>query len=167
MGEIKSTLELIMERTKNLSMSSEEKEENRRQEWLKKSRGWIQRFLDHQIELEKVREALLNPAPPSGWEELLKKELVKGLAPEGDNSRRLLLLETLLREPAAPYQKILNSFDHLSAQEKERQDDRLRKQWAGLGISGSALLPNLETDPTWQDFYSRLRQDCLRELEKI
>lgn len=167
MGEIKSTLELIMERTQNLSMSPEEKEENRRQEWLKKSRGWIQRFLDGRMAPEKVQEELLIPAPPSGWEKLLKEELVKGLDLDGANEKRLLLLEVLLKHPSAPYQKILAAYADLATREKERQAERLRQHWSGQGISGSALVPNLEANSDWQDAYRRLRQNCLTELSKI
>jgi len=59
MGEIKRTLDLIMEKTKNLTMSPEEKEEIRRQEWLKKTRGWIQKFLDDLVDMDKIKTELL------------------------------------------------------------------------------------------------------------
>jgi hypothetical protein len=164
MGEIKSTLDLIMERTKTLSMSPEEKEENRRQEWLKKSRGWIQRFLDDRITLEKVQEELFTPAPPDGWQKILKEEIVGGLEPGRDNEKRLLLLETLLSIPVVPYRKMIASFHQMVDQEEERQNNRLRDHWAKQGISGSALVPNLEGDSSWKGFYAQTRKTTKEKM---
>jgi hypothetical protein len=167
MAEIKSTLELIMERTKNLSMSPEEKEENRRQEWLKKARGWIQRFLDDLISLDKVKEEFFTPDPPKEWPKILKEELAAGLEPGRDNEKRLLLMETLLSIPAVPYRDITASFDRMVNQEEERQKNRLIEQWAQKGISGSALIPNLEGDSFWKDFYEQTRKTSKEKMTDL
>jgi hypothetical protein len=164
MGEIKSTLDLIMERTKNLSMSSEEKEEVRRQDWLKKARGWIQKFLDDQIELDKIKGQVLSQAPPEGWEKMLKGELINGLEPGGDNERRYLLLKTLLNLPPAPYEALLEAFTHKVDQEKDRYRKEQKKHWAGQEISGSALVPNQDRNPAWKQFFEQARQDCKEKI---
>lgn len=164
MGEIKSTLDLIMERTKNLSLSSDEKEEIRRLEWLKKTRGWIQKFLDDQIESNKIKGELLGQEPPSGWQKMIKEELVAGLEPGGDNEKRFQLLQSLLDLPLSPYKQVLASFNQLVEQEKSHQGDRLIKGWAEQGISGSALVPNLDRDPAWKQFFEQARQDCKESI---
>ena len=167
MGEIKSTLDLIMERTKNLSMSPEEKEENRRQEWLKKAKGWIQRFLDDLVSSEKVQEELFSSAPPQEWQGLLKKELVDGLEPGRNNESRLLLMERLLNISKAPYREILLSFDKRVEAEGERQKVGLIELWAKEGISGSALVPNLEGDPLWKVFYEEAAKDSKEKMAEL
>jgi hypothetical protein len=164
MGEIKSTLDLIMERTKNLSMSPEEKEENRRQEWLKKARGWIQRFLDDLVSSEKVKEELFSPAPPEGWQGILKKELVDGLEPGRNNEKRLLLMERILNISEVPYREILRSFSHKVEEEGERQKKALVEHWREKGISGRALVPNLEGHPLWEDFYGKAVKDSKEKM---
>jgi hypothetical protein len=167
MAEIKSTLELIMERTKNLSMSPEEKEENRRQEWLKKARGWNQRFLDDLISLDKVKEEFFTPDPPKEWPKILKEELVAGLEPGRDNEKRLLLMETLLSVPAVPYREIIASFNQMVDQEEERQKNRLIEQWANQGISGSALVPNLKGDSFWKEFYEQAMKTTKEKIADL
>jgi hypothetical protein len=169
MGEIKSTLDLIMERTKNLSMSPEEKEENHRQEWLKKARGWIQRFLDEVVPLEKVREEFSSRALPEGWQGILKKELVNGLEPgrNNNNEKRLLLMETLLNISEAPYREILLSFDRRVEEEGERQKVGIVERWKGKGFSGSALAPNLEGDSLWKDFYLEAIKDSKEKMAEL
>ena len=162
MGEIKSTLDLVMEKTRNLSMSPEEKKEALRQEWLKKSRGLIQKWLDEQISLEKLKEDLFNPEPPLNWERDIKKELIQGLDPEGDNEKRLELLSTLLSLSPKPLVKILETFNLKLFQEKTERMERIKKQWRSEGISGSAVIPNLERDPAWRDFV-RLEKETVKE----
>ena len=55
MGEIKSTLDIIMEKTKGLTMTEEEKTEYRQQELTGKVRGLIQKFLEGVLKLEKFK----------------------------------------------------------------------------------------------------------------
>ena len=43
MGEIKSTLDLVLEKTKNLTLSSEEKEEQKQKEIEKRIKGMMQK----------------------------------------------------------------------------------------------------------------------------
>ena len=55
MAEIKSTLDIIMERTKNLTMTDEEKASFRRKEAEGKVKGWIQKYQDGAIGLDKLK----------------------------------------------------------------------------------------------------------------
>ncbi len=164
MGEIKSTLDLIMEKTKNLTMSSEEKKEIRRQEWLKKARGWIQKFLDDLADTRRVKTELLEKEPISGWEKILKKELVEGLDPEGNNEKRFELIKILLALPSEPYREVLASFTQQVEQQKDYFADALKEQLSVQGISGSAVVPNLEPDPSWKHFYEQEIQACRDEI---
>jgi hypothetical protein len=43
MGEIRSTLDIIMEKTRDLSLSPEEKRRLKGQEWLGRARGWVRK----------------------------------------------------------------------------------------------------------------------------
>ena len=54
MGEIKSTLELAMERTRKLAITQEEREEIKRQELLKKATGLSRRYMEGHIPLHEV-----------------------------------------------------------------------------------------------------------------
>ncbi len=165
MGEIKSTLDLIMEKTKGWSLSPEEKEAYRRQEWFKKAKGWIQRFLDGLLELQEVQEALTEGEPPSGWERLLKEELVAGLDPEGNNGKRLLLLEKLLGLSSESYRKTLEEFHRKVAEFKAQRQDQLSRGLAASGISGTAVVANVDQDPEWRRFYEQERERCQRALQ--
>ncbi len=152
MGEIKSTLDLIMEKTKGLTMSSEEKEEIKRQEWLKKVRGWIQKFQDDLVDLGKIKGELLNRDHPPDWTILLKKELIDGLDPDGRNQKRLQLINELLNISSEPFQKVLEVYHQQVNQSRAEQSGLLKNQLSAQGVSGSAVIPNLDPDPSWRRF---------------
>jgi hypothetical protein len=166
MGEIKSTLDLIMEKTKNLSLGPEEKKEIRRQEWLKKARGLIQKFLGKRIDLEKVKDELLGREIPSGGERILKRELIEGLEPGSDNEERLQLVKGLLNLPLNPYLKILESFNQKAHQEKLTRLNQMKRNWAAQGFSGPAIVPNLNSDPGWGLYLEQEKQTCKEKLAK-
>jgi hypothetical protein len=160
MGEIKSTLDLIMEKTKNLSMSAAEKEEIKQQEWIKKARGWIRKFLDEVVDLDKIKGELLEKEQPAGWKNLLKKELIEGLEPEGKNHKRIQLLNELLGIPSGPFEDILEVYhQHLNQVKAEKLTLR-QKELAAQGIFGSAVIPNLNRDPSWAAFLEQEKQSC-------
>ena len=46
MGEIKSTLDLVMDKTRHLTLSDEEKQEQKEKEFRKKLKGPAQKFQD-------------------------------------------------------------------------------------------------------------------------
>ena len=54
MAEIKSTLDIVMEKTKHLTLSSEEKAEMQLQDFLKKTPGYMGRILDGTLTPEQL-----------------------------------------------------------------------------------------------------------------
>ncbi len=58
MAEIKSTIDLIMERTKNLSASPQEREDYQRREREKHIRGLVLRLLDDSLTLDDIKDEL-------------------------------------------------------------------------------------------------------------
>jgi hypothetical protein len=164
MAEIKSTLDLIMEKTKGLTLSPKEKEEIRREEWLKKARGWIQKFLDGWVDMGKVKGELFSKEAPAGWKKILRPEIVGALEPEGDNEKRFELISSLLELPREPFLKILKVCDQKVEQEKIRLTDQLINRLSEQGISGSAVLPNLDRDPSWVRFVAQEKKTCKEEI---
>ena len=55
MAEIKSTLDLVMEKTKNLSLSSEERQAQKSKEIESRIRGLLQKFKDQALSADKFK----------------------------------------------------------------------------------------------------------------
>jgi len=78
MAEIRSTLDIIMEKTKNMTMSDKEKAEFKRQTLSGRIKGWVQKHLDNIISLKEITSQISSEREknPAMLEELLKKELI-------------------------------------------------------------------------------------------
>ena len=163
MAEIKSTLDLIMEKTKGLTLSPKEKEEIRREEWVKKAKGWIQKFLDGWINIEKVKSELSGKEAPTGWEKILQTEIIGPLDPEADNEKQFQLITEILKMPREPFMKILELFNQKAEGEKIRLADQSINRLSDQGISGSAVLPNLNRDPSWIQFITQ-EKEAVKEM---
>ena len=127
MGEIKSTLDIIMEKTKNLTLTPEEKEVLRREDWLKKTRGRIQKFLDGAIDLKRLKEETRTEERPPGAEGVLKEELVGELNPQGDNESRFLILKELFDTPIDPFREIVLEGQKRLEEEKRKKEPRTER----------------------------------------
>ncbi len=166
MAEIKSTLDLIMEKTKHLTLTEEEKKALHSQEVRGKVRGWVQKCLDGtldraRLQAEMEREGAGEPELRS---ELLR-ELSGRIDPEGENEILFQLLEEVLHRDTAPLREILERFQAELA-------ERIGVKTAGIKseleeqreISGSAVIPNLDRDPRWKEEREQLINSCLREI---
>ncbi len=58
MGEIKSTIDLVLEKTRNLTLSKEEKLGLAREELEKKIGGLLNRYLDNLLPISRLKEEL-------------------------------------------------------------------------------------------------------------
>ena len=55
MAEIKSTLDLVMEKTRHLSFSEQEKQEQHSHEFAKRIKGLIQQYQDQKLRVENLK----------------------------------------------------------------------------------------------------------------
>jgi hypothetical protein len=166
MGEIKSTLDIIMERTKNLTMNEEEKEGLRRTELAERVKGWVQRYSDNRI-TEKTLKSELKEEGKDNYpmlQELLKVELVESLKLDDDNVKIFGLMKNLLNIKDAPYVKIIKDFQMIAAIEKSKRLEAIKKVLTKKGVRGSAVIPNLDHDTEWNAYYQKVKNDFKKEV---
>lgn len=153
MGEIKSTLDLVMEKTRNLSLSAEEKESLKRTDFEKRLQSLLQQYADDIESVETLQRRI-----KSLQEELdvtdatLQVEAVfKRIDPDRDNGRWLVLLESMAPAAAGPLQESLAAYDQQRADLTTAAEQRLVEQLAQRhGIQGTAVKPNPTHDPDYQ-----------------
>jgi hypothetical protein len=168
MGEIKSTLDIIMEKTKGLTVTEEEKETFRKKETEGKVRGLLQRFLDGFIDPERLKNEIgdLGEKRYGMAREALVRECMGLMDPGQDNTRLLNALENAVGLDIAPIQKIIVDYNRdLEQQKTDRQQD-LQKNLEGLGISGSAVVPNIHADQEWIRYLSEMKKGFQEKIEK-
>lgn len=170
MAEIKSTIDLIMERTKNLSASREERESWHRQEREKHIRGLIQRLLDDGLTLDDVKEELdreRKKGQPGEVRVLVGQALAGHVDPETDNERLFRIVCELAGTPEKRLQDVLRACQAEFFARKTALVERQRGELESAGISGSAVLPNAEADPQWAARRDEMQASCSKRIAEL
>jgi hypothetical protein len=173
MAEIKSTLELAMERTKKIAISEEEREEIKRKEMLQKVNGLFHRYREGHLPLNEIlreiermdrkmrtmgKEILL-----SQWIDALslsdkEESLFKGI--ESVKQRSIDEVKQKFNHLLSEYQKEKEKIKHT---ESAQLEDLLRRE----GIYGSAVVPNIEGSEIWKKESEKLDHSYRTKLEEI
>ena len=170
MGEIRSTLDIIMEKTKNLQITEEEKAEIQRKETAAKVKGLLQRYLDGLLGMEDISREIGNMSKDARrWaKEALKNECMERIDFEKDNTQVLELLEEILGLDMRGVRELIEEFKNNSLKEAERIKGQMEKELRNKGIQGSAVVVNHRAAPEWHGFVEQERRrfrNRLRELE--
>jgi hypothetical protein len=174
MAEIKSTLELVLERTRHLTLTEEEKREQSVAEFKKSSRGLIQKLRDGVMTAERFREELkLKQSTLQVTDEgIVFDEISKWMDLGKDSTWALNLLEEAFGINPQGIRAI--SAEHRRALDRAAQDriEEIRMELIkNKGISGTAVVPNLAGDREWvveqQRIHERFEPVWNQELNQL
>lgn len=160
MAEIKSTLDLVMERTRHLTLTEEEKQEHTLTEFKKSLSGLIQRCQDGALAPDRFKEDLtrLQGASHVTDKGIVLDEIAKRWDLGGDNSWAYNLLEAFGIDPRGirtVCDDYLKAFDKASL----NRIREIRKELGEKhGIQGTAVFPNLASDLEWTGEKQRLQE---------
>ena len=153
MSQIRSTIDIMMERTSGMGLSSSEKDQIRKESLEKKAKGYALKLHDYPDSTKKLVEDLMSE--PSGDLEELRKLVWNNLVLKIDNNPNLTtFLDLIEKLPFAPSRKdVLDKFRaSLKGAQKDKSKDRKsllereRKKLADSGISGAAVVPVISRD---------------------
>jgi citrate lyase alpha subunit len=173
MGEIKSTLELAMERTKKFAISEKEKEEIKQKEILQKTTSLFHRYREGHLSLNEILKQIekMEKKTAITVRESLLSQWIDALSLDDDDERILKGIESLKRRSI---DEVKQKFNHLLAQyqrEKEKVKEKVRVQFTKDlrrdGIYGSAVEPKLEGGELWKKENEKLGQIYKAKLEEI
>jgi hypothetical protein len=171
MAEIKSTLELVMERTKKISISEKEKDEMKQKEIFQKAMGIFYRYREGYLSLNEILKEIdrTDQQTEKLLKEILLSQLIDALSLTDEGERLLRGIESLkqrnLTEMNQKYHQLFSQY--ISAKGKIRKEVRaqlieaLRKE----KISGSAVEPNLEGSSLWKKEGEKLDRQYGETLE--
>lgn len=154
MGEIRSTIDLMMERTAGMALSSDEKEEYRQEEFRRRARGLKIRLLEDPSQVDVIRSSLGSESDEDRGllEQLLWEEFVDSISVDQSALKALDVMGELPGGQA--HREQLDSLrDQLKTVLKGRTKDRKtllareRKKLASFGVSGTAVVPKIPADP--------------------
>jgi hypothetical protein len=160
MAEIKSAIELAMEKTKNLIIDPREREAMAIKEIEDKVKAVLRRFTEEMIDHEDAAKELSKiQAGRILKRTIIIDNLVDEFDVHKDNERLFALFHAT--EVDLP-QAIRSEFEKLNKKFREEVGDRemaIRKRimdiLSGLGITGSAIEPNLDA---WEEWHEEIRR---------
>ncbi len=170
MGEIKSTMDLVMEKTKHLSMTEDEKNREKINQIRKKIKSRVQKYLDGFLnqnmfakELDQLDNSRINLI------QLLKQELLERIHIDGKHRQIIKLLKSFCGVSGDKLVSIIDDYHQKLKDELQRKiAERKGVLLNDFKISGTAVLPNLDSDTQWnkQALEIRARYQELLESEK-
>ena len=170
MGEIKSTLDLVMERTRHLSLSEEEKTRQQWETFLKRLNGLLQQYADNALAIDALQDriaALQSELQVTDRQELLQAVFSR-IDPEDSNRPWLDLVAQVMPAARQGLEEILADCRQQQADLLRVSEQRLQEQFARRhGISGSALQPNPQKDHRYRESLAELHQCTRSRIEAI
>ena len=170
MSEIRSTIDIMMERTRGMGLSEAEKEQISRDALEKKAKGYALKIHDYQDSTDKIVENLM-AEPPDQLEELKKlvwNNLVSKIQNDENLQSFMNVMEKLEFEPDRKpvfqkYRSLLKEAQKDKSKDKKLIIDRERRKLADSGISGTAVVPKIPRDSGEQGV-NRLLENLKSEL---
>lgn len=172
MAEIKSSIEIAMEKTKGLILSRAEMQKIKDEELRAKAQSLVHRFLEVDFHMREVEKELakLEAEQKKILEKLIWQQLIETMDLDRDNA---LILQgiTLLRPESSPLIKEIKSF---LAEYEEKKNNVFQEtntiilQALGKkGISGSAILPKVTESKEWAEALAKIKLPLQKRLQKF
>ena len=170
MGEIKSTLDLVMERTRNLSMTAEERALQRQADFEKRLQGLLNKYAEEVLSVGNLTTRIeeLKAELKITDKRLVVKAVFGRINPDADNARWLDLIAELLPSTIDPVGKILEAYrqkqtDLMQTCGNQMKDHLFRQH----GIKGSSVIPNPLKDIQYQENIAALQDETRAKIETL
>jgi hypothetical protein len=161
MAEVKSTLELVMERTRHMTLSEEDKREQVLAEFKKSLGGLLQKVQDEVLSLEQFKTDLKALQESSHLTDrgIIIEELTNRMDLDRDNAWALNLLTEAFalnsEKLASVFREYRQAIEAVTqTRTRELKKDLLERH----AIGGSAVVPNCTADPEWAARRQRQRE---------
>jgi hypothetical protein len=172
MAEIKSAIEIAMERTQGLRLSSEEKEKLREEEFQTKAHALVNRFLEVDLHFREVEKELAKSPPEQRrrLEKIMIRDLAEALTLDRNNELVFQGIEILAPERSGAIPKVkelTKEYQQKEAGAQRKTAEVLREKWENLGISGSAVVPKVAESPEYAEALKAFRPSYEARLQSL
>lgn len=169
MGEIKSTMDLVLEKTRGLTLSSDDKEKLAQEERERKIQGLINRYMDQYISLSRLKEEMEKMAGTEKdlFVEPAKRQLLAHLDFDRDNSPVFSALKELAGVDTSPLVALQGEYQSEKETAKKEIAQKSLEKLKEKGVSGPAVVPNIEKDPAWTQFLEALHARYQERLKPL
>lgn len=173
MGEIKSTLELAMEKTKKFAVSEKEKQALKQKEVLQKATSLFHRHRDGSLSLSEMMKQIerMEEKTATTVRESLLSQWIDALSLDEGGEKTLKGIESMGQRDIDEVKLKFHSLGSRYQEEKEKVREKVKFQLLEVlrndGIDGSAVEPNLNGNELWKKENEKLDQSYKIRLEEI
>jgi hypothetical protein len=169
MGEIKSTYDIVMEKAKGITVTEDEKKEFRMQEIRRMVRRYFQKSMDGVLNGERIRKEIedLDPVQREMARELFREEGAERFELQADNGPLIEILQEVLELDTLEIENALALFVGEYLKAKEGHGRKLIEKLKERGISGPAIVPNLNADPAWKKIVFEMEERLRSEVKSM
>ncbi len=171
MAEIKSTLELVLERTKHLVMSDDEKKQMELDEHLEKLPGQVQKYLDGLIDVDDLKRVI--DGIPASCREAAIRRLIRLLLERLKLSTVKRVIRALREFAASEERERLGAIESLYEEYEakriemgKRIFDRISQKLSEMSISGDGYEIIPERSPEYREFQDNFERLFSGEKDK-
>jgi len=170
MAEIKSTLDLVMERTRHLTMSADEKAGQQKEEFINKLKGLLQQYEDNILSADELmeRQAALQADLNRDDDQLAVSVIAQRIQPGMDNAHWLALIKHFAPVAVPQLEEILaDNQEKVAALVRKKEQHHLDSLSRDYGIQGSAVAPNFKKDTPLQEAILVLKKETRTRIEGV
>lgn len=167
MAEIKSTLDLVMEKTRHLKLSAEEKEEQTLNDYKNKLKGLLQHYQDEILDIDRFKEEYQKLARRFDVNDvkILQIEILDKLNLDDPNGHLTDLLKGLGDTDARSVVRVMRDCREAIQAAAKLRTGQMRDALKELrNISGDAVTPNLDADEKWRLEVRSIREKFEKRL---
>ena len=159
MAEIKSTLDLVMEKTRHLRLSREEKEEQKVKAFKKKLNGLLQQYGDKTLDMKRFRKEFytLGSRFDLDVKSFLKNEILDKMTLAQPNSHLMDLLEEFCGGETEKLASVISAYQAANEAASKKIIEQIKADLAkNQHISGTVVMLNLDADSKWHSEVQRI-----------
>ena len=169
MSEIKSTLDIVLEKTKHLTLSKDEKRAQKKEEARKNLAGLLQKYQDRILDIDQLKENLNEFKEFYDFIDTraLVGEILNRIDLDNDNTSFMVILDDICQTDSDGIKAVLSEYQKtVRLRRDQRSEQILEKLSRDYLISGSAVLPNLAVDDEWAADLQTINTDYNRLLSR-
>ena len=169
MGEIKSTLDLVMEKTRHLTLSPEEKQKQDLREAEKAIKSLLHRYQDDLLSFEQLKDKFHHLQETSSIDGAWMCNIVLDrIDPDQENTIWLDLLDKYFGFNITGLVSVLQEYRSALNQAEEKWCNKLKETLKrDHDIKGTAVVPNPEADPLWASERMGIQSNFQKTLDDL
>jgi hypothetical protein len=168
-SEIKSTLDIVLEKTKHLALSEDEKRAQKEKEARQNLAGLLQKYQDDVLDIDQLKDKLneLKKLYDFIDTQTLVGEILNRIELDIENTPFMVILGHICQVDSKGLRAVLSEYQKtVSIRRDQRSDQIIEKLSHDYLISGSAVLPNLAVDDEWAADLQTIYTDYNRMLSR-